>query len=109
MNEPGIAVANKFASPALESFTEVPFTRSQIQDVASQQAANSLSMESNGVTARSVMENLVGTKFKPRHLAHWAGNGIGEWCEPLSFFILDALWTELKALKKRLRFMLHLP
>lgn len=56
VNEPGIAVANKFASPALESFAEVPFTRSQIQDVASQQAANSLSMESNGVTARSVME-----------------------------------------------------
>lgn len=48
VNEPGISVANKYASPALESMAEVTFTENQIKDLVQQQAESVFSMESTG-------------------------------------------------------------
>lgn len=48
VNEPGISVATKYSSPALESFNEVDFNEDQLRSVQEHQTGLGYSMESQG-------------------------------------------------------------
>jgi hypothetical protein len=46
--EPGISVANKYSSPALEAFNDLDFNEAQLRSVQENQGTSGLSMESHG-------------------------------------------------------------
>lgn len=69
VNEPGIKVANKFASPALENFDEVSFTVAHLGSVRDFQHASGVSLESTGgIGAEEIMNDFGWTKSKDASL-----------------------------------------
>ena len=57
VNEPGIAIAEKFKSPALESFNEVMVTKSQLERATCQTAHAGVAKESVALTADELFES----------------------------------------------------
>lgn len=58
VNEPGIKVANKYASPALENFDEVSFTVAHLGSVRDFQKESKVSLESTGtVSAEEIIHD----------------------------------------------------
>ena len=58
VNEPGIATAEKYLSPALENFLEQPMSRSLLEDALYKNRPSGISMESAIVAADSLFNNL---------------------------------------------------
>lgn len=60
VNEPGISVAKKWRSPALESYEDMDLMRAMLSQIAKEQATGDLvAMESNGgLSAQSLMRDL---------------------------------------------------
>lgn len=59
VNEPGLSVAKKWHSPALESYDEHLLVPAHLAALRNEQRQNSISLESNGgVSAESVMQDL---------------------------------------------------
>ena len=55
--EPGIGVATKWKYPSLESFSELSFTSTDLQEMVAEEKSTSLSMESgNGIGPKQLME-----------------------------------------------------
>lgn len=58
VNEPGIAVAEKFKSPALENFEEVVFSRGEIERGVKQGTHGSLAQESVSLSAGELFQTM---------------------------------------------------
>jgi hypothetical protein len=58
VNEPGIACAEKYKSPSLESLEEVIVTRDNVIDMQSYRKMNGISLESGTVSVEEIMRDL---------------------------------------------------
>lgn len=59
VNEPGIAVANKFSAPSLENLDEMAVTAANLGSIRDYQESSGVSMESNGgVSAAEAMRDM---------------------------------------------------
>ena len=58
VNEPGIAQAEKYKSPALENFLDMSFTRGQLERCFKQQQIAGVGMESNHMTQEELFSSL---------------------------------------------------